>query len=276
MVNLTTMETAVEQRIPTARFGLAVRWKAVRIAGFYLALILLWKAVAIMEIWPSHAFPPPDDVLADLRRMTRDGSVWAAIQTTMLRMAIGFSLSIVVGLSAGICIGSIRWVEETVGSLVVGLQSLPSITWFPLAILWFGRSESAIVFVVLMGSVNSIAISASAGVKGIPPLLRQASTMFGGRRHQKLLYVILPAMLPSIVQGLKLGWSFAWRSLLAAELLFASMSLGNLLNAGREAGDVSQIVSIMLVIVAIGMLVDRLVFGRLEGRVNERWGIAQR
>jgi NitT/TauT family transport system permease protein len=272
---MTAIEAAGERRISYARFGFAIPWKAVRIAGFYLALVCLWEGLAVLQIWPSHAFPPPEDVLADLRRMAQDGTLSAAIQTTMLRMAIGFSLSIAAGLAVGVCIGSVRWVDETVGSLVTGLQSLPSITWFPLAILWFGRSESAIVFVVLMGSVNSIAISSAAGVKGIEPVFQHASKMFGGALHQRLIYVIVPAMLPSIVQGLKLGWSFAWRSLLAAELLFASMSLGHLLSAGREAEDVSQIVSVMVVIVAIGMLVDRLVFGRLEGWVNERWGIAR-
>lgn len=188
-------------------------------------------------------------------------------------MAIGYSLSIVFGLVIGIAMGSLKWVDETMGSLVLGLQSLPSVTWFPLAVLWFGLNENAIIFVVLMGSVNSIAISARSGVRGIPPLLLRASSMFGGHWWQRLFYVILPAMLPSMVQGLKLGWSFAWRSLLAAELLFVSVSLGHLLSVGRDLNDVSQVITIMLVIVALGMAMDRIVFGKLEGWVNERWGL---
>lgn len=270
--------TAVEFSRPRPRLALRPRvpWKAVRIGTFYLALLGAWKLVALLELWPTYTFPPPENVFEDLRLLARDGILWDAVQTTMQRMAIGYSLSIAIGLIVGISMGSLKWVDEAVGSLVLGLQSLPSITWFPLAILWFGLSENAIIFVVLMGSVNSIAISSAAGVKGIPPLLIRASDMFGGPWWQKLLYVVLPAMLPSMVQGLKLGWSFAWRSLLAAELLFVSMSLGHLLSVGRDLNDVSQVVAIMLVIVALGMLMDRLVFGQLERWVNERWGLASR
>lgn len=273
MVHLTAMDLARSR----PRFALrpGVPWKAIRIATFYFALLGAWKLVAVLEIWPTYTFPPPEDVFEDLRLLVKDGALWDAIQTTMQRMAIGYSLSIVIGLVIGISMGTFKWVDEVVGSLVLGLQSLPSITWFPLAILWFGLSENAIIFVVLMGSVNSIAISSAAGVKGIPPLLLRASNMFGGPWWQKLVYVILPAMLPSMVQGLKLGWSFAWRSLLAAELLFVSISLGHLLSVGRDLNDVSQVVAIMLVIVALGMLMDRLVFGQLERWVNERWGLAQ-
>ncbi|MEO8539022.1 MAG: ABC transporter permease [bacterium] len=269
--------TAVDIIPPRARskprFKLGVPWKAIRIAIFYLGLLGIWKLISVMEIWPSYTFPPPEDVFEDLKLLAQDGIIWHAIRTTMERMAIGYSLSILIGLVIGISMGSFKWVDETVGSLVLGLQSLPSITWFPLAILWFGLSEHAIIFVVLMGSVNSIAISSAAGVKSIPPLLLRASNMFGGPWWQKLIYVILPAMLPSMVQGLKLGWSFAWRSLLAAELLFVSISLGHLLSIGRDLNDVSEVVSIMLVIVALGMAMDRIVFGRLEGWVNERWGL---
>lgn len=267
--------TAMDMPRSRARFAIkpGVPWKAIRIASFYLALLGVWKLIAVMEVWPTYTFPPPEDVFQDLRLLVKDGILWDAIQTTMQRMAIGYSLSIVIGLVVGISMGSFKWVDEAVGSLVLGLQSLPSITWFPLAILWFGLSEHAIIFVVLMGSVNSIAISSAAGVKGIPPLLLRASNMFGGPWWQKLIYVILPAMLPSMVQGLKLGWSFAWRSLLAAELLFVSMSLGHLLSLGRDLNDVSQVIAIMLVIVALGMTIDRLGFGWIEARVRERWGL---
>jgi NitT/TauT family transport system permease protein len=255
-------------------FKLRVPWKAVRIAIFYLGLLGLWQLLASSGIWKSYTFPPPADVFEDLKLMARDGILWDAIRNTMERMAIGFSMSIVIGLAIGIAMGLHRWVDETVGSLVLGLQSHPSITWFPLAVLWFGLNDHAIIFVVLMGSVNSIAISARAGIRGIPPLMLRAASMFGGPWWQHLFYVILPAMLPSMVQGLKLGWSFAWRSLLAAELLFVSVSLGHLLDVGRTFNDVSQVVAVMLVIVAMGMAMDRLVFGRLEHWVNERWGLS--
>lgn len=250
-------------------------WKAVRIAAFYLGLLGAWQLVHLAEVWPSYVFPGPRDVYEALRYNIENGDLWEAGKVTMRRMAIGYSLAILIGLAVGVAMGSLKWVDETLGSLVLGLQSLPSVTWFPLALLWFGLNERAIIFVVLMGSVNSIAISSRTGVVGIPPLQLRAARMFGGRWWEQTLYVVLPGMLPSMVQGLKLGWSFAWRSLLAAELLFASISLGHLLQVGRDLNDVSQVVAIMLVIVAVGMVVDRLVFGRLEGWVNERWGLRQ-
>ena len=145
--------TALDFPRSRARFSLrpGVPWKAVRIVAFYLALLGAWKVVAALEIWPTYTFPLPEDVFEDLRLLVKDGVLWDAIQTTMQRMAIGYSLSIVIGLFIGISMGTFRWVDEAVGSLVLGLQSLPSITWFPLAILWFGLSENAIIFVFLMG-----------------------------------------------------------------------------------------------------------------------------
>ena len=250
-----------------------VPWKVVRIAAFYVGLIGAWEVAYLAGAWPPEVFPSPQGVFETLRSTVEDGTVVDATQLTLRRMAVGYSLSIVIGLSVGIAMGTMKWLDESMGTLVVGLQSLPSVTWFPLAALWFGLNEKAIVFVVLMGSVNSIAISARSGVAAIPRSQTRAARMLGAGRWQMYAYVVLPGMLPFLVQGLKLGWSFAWRSLLAAELLVASTSLGYLLKTGRDQDDVSLIVAVMAVIVVIGMVVDRLVFGRLEGWVNERWGM---
>ena len=135
----------------------------------------------------------------------------------MKRMLVGFAIAFVLGMIMGIATGTVKWVDETLGRLVLGLQSLPSITWLPLAILWFGLSEKAIIFVVVMGSVCAIAISARDGVRNIPVLQRRAAQVFGASRWQTIRYVTLPGMLPSMAQGLKLGWSFSWRSLMAGE-----------------------------------------------------------
>ncbi|MFN0096644.1 MAG: ABC transporter permease [Dehalococcoidia bacterium] len=251
----------------------ALGFKTIRLMVFYFGLLGIWQLVAIAEYWPSYVFPGPEDVYRALKFNIDNGDLWHGMQSTMTRMLIGYSASIVIGLGIGVVMGMFDWVDETVGSLVLGLQSLPSVTWFPLAILWFGLNERAIIFVVLMGSVCSIAISSRSGVRSIPPLLMRASRMFGGRTWQRVLYVIVPGMLPSMIQGLKLGWSFAWRSLLAAELLFVSLSLGHLLSIGRDLNDVAQVVAIMLVIVAIGMAVDRVLFGQADRWVRERWGL---
>jgi NitT/TauT family transport system permease protein len=247
----------------------------VRIAAFYLALLGAWQLLYESERWPPYAFPSPSETWDAIEYNWDRGELQRALEVTMRRMAIGYALAILLGTVVGVMMGTLRWVDETVGSLVLGLQSLPSICWLPLALLWFGLNERAIIFVVLMGSVCSVAISSRTGVQTIPPLQLRAARMFGGRQWQQLVFVVVPAMLPSMVQGLKLGWSFAWRSLLAAEIIYSSSSLGHLLQVGRDLNLASQMIGIMLVIVAIGMLVDRVLFATMERWVNERWGLAR-
>lgn len=265
--------TAVLDVARDRRFAVRVPWKLVRLAVFYVGLIALWQLVYELEVRPAYAFPSPSDVWETLRVRIEDGTLWDATRLTMTRMAIGYSLSIVIGLALGLAMGAFKWVDETVGSLILGLQSLPSVLWLPPALLWFGLNEKAIIFVVVMGATNSIAISTRAGIRTIPPLLMRAGRMFGGKRWQLYLYVVVPGMLPSIIQGLKLGWSFAWRSLLAAELLFVGASLGFLVETGRSLSDASLMYAVMVVIVTIGIVADRLVFAQLERIVNERWGL---
>jgi len=170
-------------------------------------------------------------------------------------------------------IGRFKILDETVGSLITGLQALPSICWLPLAILWFGLSEAAIQFVVIIGAILAITISTDDGIKNIPPILIRAAKTMGTKGLDLYFRVMLPAALPSIVTGMKLGWSFAWRSLMAGELLFVSLGLGHLLTIGRELADMNLVVAVMLVIVVIGVVVDRLIFARLEDIVTERWGL---
>lgn len=247
--------------------------KALRIMLFYAALIGLWQLVYELEIWSKLLLPSPEQVWKQLRFYTDNGLIQEAVQTSMRRLIIGYSLSLIIGVVIGMAAGANKYIDETLGSLVLGLQSLPSITWLPLAILWFGLNEKAIIFVVLMGSIFAVAISARAGVQGIPPLYRRAALTMGANRVQMVRYTLLPAMAPSMAQGLKLGWSFAWRSLMAGELLFVYGGLGQALDLGRNLNRMSLVIAIMLVIVAIGLLMDRLLFSRIEAWVQERWGL---
>jgi NitT/TauT family transport system permease protein len=250
-------------------------FRIARMALFYAALIGLWQLVVRMEIWPRYLVPGPRDVLDSLKTDIDNGLIPHALKSSLQRLAIGYSIAFGIGMVIGIATGAWRWVDETVGSLVLGLQSLPSITWQPLAIVWFHLSERAILFVVVMGSIFAISISARDGVRNIPVLQKRAAQTFGARRLQLYRYVILPGMLPSLVQGLKLGWSFAWRSLMAAELIFVTIGLGHLLSVGRDFNDMNMVVAVMLVIIAIGLAVDRLVFGTVEAYVRDRWGLSQ-
>jgi len=249
-------------------------FKALRVITFYLALLGLWQAVVMLHVWPKYVVPPPEDVWHSFWTYLDRGLITKAIRVSMQRLIIGYCLSLVIGMAIGMATATWNWVDETVGSAILGLQSLPSVTWVPLAVLWFGLNDKAIIFVVLMGSIASIAISARAGIQQMPPLYRKAALTMGASRLQTARYVMLPAMLPAMAQGLKLGWSFAWRSLMAGELIVAGFSLGQLLNQGRDLNDMSLVLAIMIVIVLIGLFVDFLLFGRLERWVNERWGLA--
>lgn len=248
-------------------------WLVLRVAAFYAGLLLLWQLLYDAQLWSPYLFPSPGEVWESLRGTTEHDLLWHSIEDTMRRLAIGFTLAFIAGTTIGVACGSMRWVDETVGSLVLGMQSLPSVTWLPLAILWFGLNERAIIFVVLMGSVFAIAISARDGVRNIPPLQRRAAQVFGASRWKTLRYVTLPGMMPSMAQGLKLGWSFSWRSLMAGELLFVSGGLGYLLQIGRDLNDMPLVIAVMGVIVAIGLAMDRAVFGPMEAWVRRRWGL---
>ncbi len=181
--------------------------------------------------------------------------------------------SLVLGTVLGILVGRFPVVEETVGSLILGLQALPSVCWLPLAVLWFGLTEQAIIFVVVMGALFSITLGIESGIKNTPPIYLKAARTLGTRGQALYSQVILPAALPSIISGLKQGWTFAWRSLMAAELLYFTLSLGNLLNNGRDLNDASQVIAVMLVIIAIGVAIDTLIFSTLERTLRERWGL---
>ena len=250
-------------------------WLFVRIAIFYALLLLAWQLLYKLEIWSPYLFPSPSEVWDALRKNIENGQIWDAARGSLHRLAIGFTLAFIIGMTIGIATGTMRWVDETLGTLVLGLQSLPSITWLPLAVLWFGLTEKAIIFVVLMGSIFAIAISARDGVRNIPLLQRRAAQVFGASRLQTVRYVTLPGMLPSMAQGLKLGWSFSWRSLMAGELLFVSAGLGHLLQVGRDLNDMPLVLAVMSVIVAIGLAFDRLLFGPAESWVRHRWGLSQ-
>ncbi|MBI2165764.1 MAG: ABC transporter permease [Chloroflexi bacterium] len=250
-----------------------MRGRLALLVAFLATLIGIWQLLAMAEIWPPYTLPSPASVFSTLWDNTESGRIPQALVVSMRRLIVGYTISLGIGIGIGTLSGSVRQVDETLGTIVLGLQSLPSIAWLPLAVLWFGLNEQAIIFVVLMGSLFSVAVSARSGVRNIPPLLMRTGQTYGAAQWQMYRYIVLPGMMPSIVQGLKLGWSFAWRSLMAGELLVAGLGIGQMLNMGRDLNDMSLVLAVMLVIVAVGLTVDRLVFGRIEAWVQERWGL---
>ncbi|MBV9625309.1 MAG: ABC transporter permease [Acidobacteria bacterium] len=242
-------------------------------AIFYLALLGIWAGVAKAHIWPPYLFPAPWNVGQALWAGFADHSFWIAILVTLKRMLIGYSLAIVLGMILGTALAASSYLEQTLGGLLVSLQSLPSICWIPLAVLWFGLTEKAILFVVLMGSLLSVTIAMEDGRKQIPRIYGMAGRNLGARGFRLFWSVLLPASLPVIISGMKQGWAFGWRSLIQAEMIFLSLGLGQLLMMGRDLSDMSQVVAVMILIIALGSLVDALLFKTIETRIRERWGL---
>lgn len=244
-----------------------------RHAIFYSVLIGLWILLAWLKIWPPYVFPTPKGVAESLWAGFADHSFWIAIGVSMKRMLMGYGISVVLGMILGLGVASNKFLEETMGGLLVSLQSLPSICWLPLAVLWFGLTEKAILFVVVMGSLLSVTIAMEDGRKQMPKIFGMAGRNLGARGFNLFWYVLLPASLPYIVSGLKQGWAFAWRSLISGEMIFVSLGLGQLLMMGRDLNDMSQVIAVMILIIAIGYVVDGLVFKTVERRLQHKWGL---
>lgn len=233
---------------------------------------MIWAFIAKLKIWPEYLFPTPTGVWNSFLDGINDHTFIIGTMVSLKRIAIGYGISIVLGMLLGMAIGRNRLLEETLGSLIIGLQALPSICWLPLSVLWFGLSEKAIIFVVIMGALLAITISTISGVKNISPIYIKAGKNMGANEFELLKSVFLPAALPAIVTGLKQGWSFAWRSLLAGELIYVSVGLGQLLTMGRELNDMNRVIAVMLVLILIGLIVDKVLFTKLEKGIRKRWG----
>ena len=241
--------------------------------AFYIGIVAVWHIVAISQVWPSNIFPSPYQVAEDLAYGVADLSLFYGMATSMWRLAVGLAIAIGGGIVLGVFMARIEVVNQTIGSLVLGLQSIPSIAWVPLAILWFGLNDFGIIFVVAIGAIFAVTINTYTGVKNIDPYYIEAARNMGAKGFQLISGVLLPAAFPYMISGFKQGWAFAWRGVIGAELLFSYLGLGFLLHAGRSLNDVSQVIAIMLVIMAIGLVIDGFVFSRMESKVMSRWGL---
>ncbi|HUU47519.1 MAG TPA: ABC transporter permease [Nitrosopumilaceae archaeon] len=225
------------------------------------------------DIWPNNIFPSPYEVGEDLVYMASDGSLFFGIATTIVRLVVGLAIAIGGGIVLGVLMARIETINQTIGSLVLGLQSIPSIAWVPLAILWFGLTDTGIIFVTAIGAMFAVTINTYTGIKNIDPHYIEAARNMGAKGTQLITNVLIPAAFPYMISGFKQGWAFAWRGVIGAELLFSFLGLGFLLNVGRQLNEVSQVIAIMLVIMMIGMAVDGFIFKKIENKVMSRWGL---
>ena len=241
--------------------------------AFYVLIIVVWQGIDSADIWPDNIFPSPIEVGEDLLYGISDGSLFYGIGTSMWRLIIGLAIAIGGGMMLGIFMARVETVNQTIGSLVLGLQSIPSVAWGPLAILWFGLTDSGIIFVTAIGAIFAVTINTYTGVKNIDPSFIEAARNMGAKGGQLVTTILIPAAFPYMITGFKQGWAFAWRGVIGAELLFSFLGLGFLLNVGRQLNDVSQVIAMMLVIMGIGILIDGFVFKKIEDKVMTKWGL---
>ena len=275
LAGLDDLERAVTPPPPAAARVWSALWPKLTAIGIVVAA---WQVLVWTHWKTPYVLPGPRVVLPELLREIRKGLIFKAVRLTMRRALVGYAMALVVGMLLGIVVSRVSFLRRAFGSLITGVQTMPSIAWFPLAILFFKLSEGAILAVVVLGAAPSIANGVISGVDHIPPLLLRSGRMLGASGIQLYRHVILPAALPSFIGGLKQGWAFAWRSLMAGELLViipGHLSLGVLLQQGRDNTDAPALLSAMIVILVIGIAVDSL-FSVADGAVRRRWGLLAR
>lgn len=248
----------------------------IRAATFFGLVLIGWELLVRYSFISSMLFPSPSEIVNYLVSACLDGTLGRASIVTFERLAFGYALGVLLGLPLGLACARLSILRDTIGLAALGFQTLPSVCWVPLALLWFGQSEMAMLFVVVMGCLWSVMLATEGGVRSVPPIYSKAAKTMGSDGMHALLFVSLPAALPQMLSGMKQGWAFAWRSLMAAEIYVTVLSgfgLGHLLHYGRELHAMDQVLGVIVVIMFSGYLVDRLIFGPLEGMLHRRWGI---
>lgn len=244
-----------------------------KLAAVALA-VFLWQAVVWSGWKPEYLLASPFTVFDRLGEELAVGRIQEAVATTMRRALVGYAVAVVLGSLIGLAVARVAVLRVAVGSLITGLQTMPSVVWLPLAVILFQLNESAIYFVVLMGSVPSIANGLISGIDHVPPIYLRAGRVLGARGFTTYRHVVGPAALPGFVGGLKQGWAFAWRSLLAGELLqqFGSLSIGGGIQNARELADSELVLGYMVVVLVIGIVMDAA-FTKADVTLRRRWGL---
>ncbi len=271
---LDALESSTEVRAARGRRLLSAVWPPV------VAVVLLlgvWELAYRTGLKPTYALPSPADVGLTLLEQLGDGTLLEAMGVSLSRGGLGFLVALAIGTPLGLLIARVRPVRRGIGPLVSGLQSLPSVAWVPAAIIFFGIGNAAIYAVVLLGAVPSIANGMVSGIDQVPPLYSRVGRVLGAKGLSAARFVLLPAALPGYVGGLRQGWAFSWRSLMAAELIVKSpelgTGLGQLLEEGRFLQDMSLVFAGILGILVVGIAVELLLFAPLERRVLRRRGL---
>ncbi|MCE3292825.1 MAG: sulfate transporter permease [Arthrobacter sp.] len=276
--DLRELESGLDSLQSDAARKARVDWSRVLLPiAALVVLVIIWQFYVSLGLKRRDQVPGPMDVVAQFGALWAEGSLLEAVWTSLQRGLLGFLISVVIATPIGLLLAQVAPLRRAFGPLISGLQVLPSVAWVPAAIIWFGLTDATVYFVVFMGAIPSIINGLISGVDQIPPQYRSVGTVLGASRLQMALQIILPAALPGYLGGLKQGWAFSWRSLMAAEIIAVGgtigFGLGSMLNQGRDLADMTIVMSAILLILAVGILIELLVFGPVEKRLLHRRGL---
>jgi NitT/TauT family transport system permease protein len=240
---------------------------------FFALIIGFWEAGSRFGLWTEVVLPSPTSVFQSLIAGMSDQTLIIDLVASFKRLLIGLGISLLIGTSIGVLLAKSKTADDTLGSVLLALQSVPSIVWLPLAIMWFGLNEKAVIFVVILGGTFVMALNIRMGIKNVSPLFIKAAQTMGSRGLDLFIRVIFPASIPYVVTGSRLAWAFAWRALMAGELLSTGPGLGYTLRYASDFGDMSLVIAVMIIIGVVGAIVDQLIFQRIEKSVIKRWGL---
>lgn len=240
---------------------------------FFAAIIAFWEIGSRMELWHPLIFPSLSSVFNALVEGFKDKTLIYDLIASFKRLAVGLAISLVIGTLIGILLGKSKTADDTLGAVILALQSVPSIVWLPIAIMWFGLNEKAVIFVTILGGTFVMALNMRTGIKNVSPLYIKAAQTMGAKGIDLFTRVIFPASIPYVVTGSRLAWAFAWRALMAGELLSTGPGLGYTLRYASDFGRMDIVIGVMIIIGAIGMIVDQLIFQRIEKSVIKKWGL---
>lgn len=245
---------------------------------FYVGLLAIWQIVyvlgtQVLEVWKEYSFPNIKGIVIRFGELISDGSIQMAVVSSIARGLFGYLLACVLGCLVGMLMIKSETIRKYLKPLIMGIQTLPSICWVPFAILWFGLGNDAIIFVVVMGSSLSIALSVESAIRNIEPIYMAVASIMGAKGINLLRKVIIPAAMPSLISGFRQGWSFAWRALMSGEVISSSIGLGYTLMLGRNLADINQVMLVMIIIIIIGIFMDKVCFSLAENRVLAKRGL---
>lgn len=238
-----------------------------------MIILILWEAAYSLNIWPDFMFPSPITVIKTLFTGIISGIYLIAFISSIKRLLIGYFIAVIMGLVLGIIITSNKTLDETVSPFILSLQSVPSVVWLPLALLWFKMGELSIIFVVVLGGIWNMIINTSTGIKNVNPAFVKAGKNLGYEGISFFTNVLIPASVPYIITGMRLAWAFCWRALMAAEIIGTGKGLGQILMWGRDLGNMSTVLSVMIIIAVTGIVTDNIIFKKIEDKIFLKWGL---